>query len=281
MARPKISVIIPVYNTAKQTVRLVRDLLTYPDNLEILVIDDGSEKYQAEYLDHELGKLPVKLFHQKNQGPSAARNKGLDHATGEYISFIDSDDTVAKDFFSTMLKTIHKDEADLAVCGFQYHRIRGNTTHEEFTTLPPARAKDDTDVSYILRLFLHDGRLHAVINKLFRADINKKNRLRFKKQLTFGEDTVFVIQYLSVTSGKISFCPTGLYHYKYDSGLASQSSAEWRNWQPIYDELVAWVSNGREISPAEYALLTAVHRRWRTACRHAKLRKIKEALWRH
>lgn len=281
MTKPKISVIIPVYNTAKQAVKLVRDLLSFPDNLEILIIDDGSEKFQAEYLDRELKKLPVKLFHQKNQGPSSARNKGLDHATGEYISFIDSDDTVAKDFFSTMLKTINKNDSDLAVCGFQYHRIKGNTTHKEFIDLPPAREKDDTDVSYILRLFVNDGRLHAIINKLFRADVIQKNHLRFKKQLVFGEDTIFVIRYLSASNGKIAFCPNALYYYEYGSGLSNQASAEWRNWQPIYDELVAWASDHREISPTEYALLTAVHRRWRTACRHAKLRKIKEALWRH
>ena len=281
MTKPKISVIIPVYNTAKQAVKLARDLLTFPDNLEILIIDDGSEKFQAEYLDRELNKLPVKLFRQKNQGPSAARNKGLDHATGEYISFIDSDDTVAKDFFSTMLKTINKDDSDLAVCGFQYHRIKGNTTHEEFTDLPPARENDDTDVSYILRLFLNDGRLHAIINKLFRADVIQKNHLRFKKQLVFGEDTIFVIRYLSASNGKIAFCKDALYHYEYGSGLSNQASAEWRNWQPIYDELVAWAGDHRKISPKEYALLTAIHRRWRTACRHAKLRKIKEALWNH
>lgn len=299
MSKPRISVIIPVYNTAKSAVNLVRDLLTFSDNLEIIVIDDGSDKSQAEYLDRELTsaklknlKLPpgssrtttVSLFHQKNQGPSAARNKGLKHATGEYISFIDSDDLVSRDFFSAMLTTINQEAqpADLAVCGFEYERLQENRRpRAEFTSLPPARLPDDTDVSYVLRLFLQDGRLHAVINKLFRADIIQKNHLRFPKNIVFGEDTIFVIRYLAASNGKIAFYPGGLYYYRYGSGLAKKSSADWRNWQPIYDELVAWASSGRQLNPTEYALLSAVHRRWKTACRHAKLRKIKEGLWRH
>ncbi|MBQ3409979.1 glycosyltransferase family 2 protein [Candidatus Saccharibacteria bacterium] len=280
MSKPRISVIIPVYNTAKSAVKLVRDLLTFPDNLEIIVIDDGSDKSQAEYLDRELTP-PVQLSHQKNQGPSAARNKGLKHATGEYIAFIDSDDSVSRNFFSAMLATINKETppADLAVCGFRYHRLKGNTVHDEFATPPIPRLASDTDKTYVLRLFLQDGRLHAIINKLFRTSIIRQHHLTFDKNLKYGEDTVFVLQYLAASNGKIAFCPGALYHYEYGSGLSSQSSADWRNWQPLYDTLVSWASNGKSIEPTEYALLNAIYHRWKTACRHAKLRQIKEKIW--
>lgn len=283
MSTPRISVIIPVYNTAKSAVKLVQDLLSFPDNLEILVVDDGSDKSQAEYLDRELKKLPVQLFHQENQGPSAARNKGLKHATGEYISFIDSDDYVSRDFFSLMLAVINDGTppADLAVCGFRYHRLKSDTVHDEFTDAPIPREKSDTDKTYILRLLLADGRLHAIINKLFRASIICQQNLTFDKNISYGEDTIFILKYLDASNGKIAFYPGALYHYEYGSGLSNQSSADWRNWQPLYDELVRWASDGKTIGPTEYALLNAVHRRWKTSCRHAKLRQIKEKLWRH
>ena len=97
----KLSIIIPYYNTPKYTEELLAVLAPQiTAGVEVLVVDDGSdEKFKT---DHK----KVKVIHQKNGGTSAARNTGIEHTTGEYISFIDSDDLVSDKFVATVLDRI-------------------------------------------------------------------------------------------------------------------------------------------------------------------------------
>ena len=99
---PVVSVIIPVYNSEKFTEKCIRSLLgqTY-QNLELLVIDDGSTDQSGTILDHLASEdARIRLVHQKNAGVAAARNRGIDLATGTYLTFIDGDDYVHRIIFS-------------------------------------------------------------------------------------------------------------------------------------------------------------------------------------
>lgn len=98
---PKISIIVPVYKVEKYLHRCLDSIVaqTFTDWECILVDDgspDGSGKICDEYAEKD-GRF--KVFHQENQGVSAARNKGLDNAKGEWIGFVDSDDWVSKEYF--------------------------------------------------------------------------------------------------------------------------------------------------------------------------------------
>lgn len=102
---PVVSVIIPVYNSEKYTEKCICSLLgqTYR-NLELLIIDDGSTDQSGAILDRLAGEdTRIRLIHQKNAGVAAARNRGIDLATGTYLTFVDGDDYVAPDYISLVV----------------------------------------------------------------------------------------------------------------------------------------------------------------------------------
>ena len=113
-----ISVIIPVYNTAKYLDKCIVSVIkqTYK-SLEIILIDDGSNDGSSEICDNYAENYThIKAIHTKNRGSSAARNIGLQYVSGEYISFIDSDDYVSEDFYESMMLHMLPD-IDLVSCG--------------------------------------------------------------------------------------------------------------------------------------------------------------------
>ena len=99
MNRPVISIIVPVYNVAPFLSRCLDSLVgqTY-ENLEIICVDDGSTDGSAAILDACAAKdSRIKVIHQENAGVSVARNRGLDAATGEFVTFVDADDWLEPD----------------------------------------------------------------------------------------------------------------------------------------------------------------------------------------
>lgn len=119
MNEPLISVIVPVYNVEKYLSKCVDSLVnqTYK-NYEIILVDDGSpddcgkicDKYAENYRN-------IKVIHQQNQGLSVARNNGVKYSIGEYISFVDSDDYVAKDYLECLVNALCEFDADVSVGG--------------------------------------------------------------------------------------------------------------------------------------------------------------------
>lgn len=113
-----ISVIVPIYNVEKYLARCVVSIVnqTYK-NLEIILVDDGSPDRCPQMCDDYAEKdSRIKVVHKKNGGLSDARNAGMAVATGEYISFIDSDDYVSDDFFECLLDVMNKENSDIAEC---------------------------------------------------------------------------------------------------------------------------------------------------------------------
>lgn len=114
-----ISVIVPAYNTAPWLPRCLDSILaqTYR-NLEVIVVDDGSTDGTPQILDEYAGKDPrILAVHQKNAGAVAAREKGVDLASGAYIAFADSDDAVEPQMYQRLLENALKYNADISHCG--------------------------------------------------------------------------------------------------------------------------------------------------------------------
>ena len=113
-----ISVIVPVYNVSNYLERCVQTLIkqTY-GNLEIILVDDGSTDGSSKLCD-KIAKSDnrIKVIHKENGGLSSARNAGLDAAQGEYISFIDSDDSIHLYFYNVLLKVMNETDADIVQC---------------------------------------------------------------------------------------------------------------------------------------------------------------------
>ena len=113
-----ISVIVPVYNVEKYLERCVKSIAaqTYKD-LEILLIDDGSTDESGKMCDDfQQTDSRIKAFHKQNGGLSDARNYGIEHSAGEFISFVDSDDYIDEKMLETLHRLITENDADLAVC---------------------------------------------------------------------------------------------------------------------------------------------------------------------
>ena len=125
----KVSIIVPVYNCARYLPACLNSLVaqTY-HNIEILLVDDGSQDGSAEICDKFAEKYPViQVLHQKNEGPGAARNTGLKKMSSQYCTYVDADDYVSKDYVETMMRLIQKYDADIVEVGLirllQTHNI--------------------------------------------------------------------------------------------------------------------------------------------------------------
>lgn len=137
MTNPKISVIVPVYKVEdylEECVTSIRNQ-TY-ENTEIILVDDGSPDRSGEMCDQLATQdSRIKVVHKENGGLSSARNAGLDVATGEYVSFVDSDDWIAPDMYQRLLGLMEQHNAQIAAGGLQFST--GEHFNQEYTASSP------------------------------------------------------------------------------------------------------------------------------------------------
>lgn len=165
-----VSVIIPVFNE-KQFLNEALDSVIYQsyDNLEIIIIDDGSTDGSGEICDgYSRNDNRIRVIHQKNRGLSAARNTGINIATGDFIAFLDSDDAYHPEFVETMVGAAIKGGVNLVVCKFTVHRTIGKMNLENRERkIKPSICSGLYDRVDSLR-FLVDGRIDSTAwNKLY------------------------------------------------------------------------------------------------------------------
>lgn len=121
----RISVIIPNYNRVDLIGTTIENMLSQSVSpYEIIVVDDGSTDCSVEVI-RSFGKK-VRLIEQSNQGPGAARNRGLEVASGEYIQFMDSDDLASLNKLEVQLAALKESQADFAYCPWIRSNIDGN-----------------------------------------------------------------------------------------------------------------------------------------------------------
>lgn len=134
----KISVIVPVFRTQRYLANCIESIMRQDyKNLEIILVDDGSDDNSPEICDQYKEKDDrIVVIHQKNRGLSNARNTGLDIATGNYIGFVDSDDYIDPDMYSVLMDNMKRTGADVGICGFYQWDKAGdkkNTLKEELS----------------------------------------------------------------------------------------------------------------------------------------------------
>lgn len=267
----KVSIIVPIYNTAKYLPKCLDSITNQThQNLEIILIDDGSTDKSGEIADnYAKADKRVKVVHQKNQGQSTARNIGLTKATGDFISFIDSDDSIKPTFIAELLSA-YSDRTALSVCGIHYKRLAQKTASNVYINSLRAKRPHESSKAYILHLLAIDGRMYSSVNKLYRAEFAKK--CHFDAALNFAEDTKFVLDYLKKTSGEINFILKPLYIYNFgtETSTIKSSGVSWNNWQTSYKNLRSWL--GPHPKFTERFWLHIVHLRWRISFLRSKRR---------
>lgn len=119
--KPKVSVIVPVYNVEKYLSKCLKSLCEQTlKDIEIICINDGSTDNSPNILESfAKNDDRIKIYNQTNQGLSAARNNAMEHASGEFISFVDSDDWVDTDFFEKLYNAAVENNCDIACAGFK------------------------------------------------------------------------------------------------------------------------------------------------------------------
>lgn len=120
--KPLISVIVPCYNVEKYVGQCLESILSQSyENIEVLVINDGSTDNTEQMIKPFLNDDRIKYFFQNNKGVSEARNTGLRVMKGEYICFVDSDDYVHQDYIKILYETLIKYDTDMSICNFLYN----------------------------------------------------------------------------------------------------------------------------------------------------------------
>lgn len=197
------SVIVPVYNVEKYLPKCLDSILGQDfQDFELLVVDDGSTDSSGAICDdYALRDSRIRVFHQKNQGLSGARNTGLDHANGTWIVFVDSDDYVAPELLTMLHKNILKKSADM----YSYNAVRicedGSEQVQYMMFSPKYRFHDlhsePDKQSFFFRHFLLYEYGWEAWNRIYKREIIEVNHLRFvSTKEIFAEDMLFAIQYL-------------------------------------------------------------------------------------
>lgn len=208
---PEISIIIPIYNKKRHISDTVRSVLDQSfDDFELLLIDDGSTDGSGKLCDEIASSdARISVIHTENRGVSAARNKGLEYASGRYAAFIDADDRIDRTFLEKLRAAMISEDADMAVCG--YHEIRNGKIK--------LHRYNDLESGDRLYDYIREDMLCILWNKLFVRD---KIRHLFDEELSTCEDSIFCIRYYLDNDPKIAVINESLYEYSaYEDGLTS------------------------------------------------------------
>lgn len=205
---PVISIIVPVYNVKKYLERCVDSILNQSlTDFELLLVDDGSNDGSGELCD-ELAKKDqrIKVIHKQNGGVSDARNKGLSIASGEYVTFIDSDDWIAQDMIERLYKGIVEDGSDISLVRIKRFSMNESEIPVYYNKKKVLSSRDA--INFLLALL--DERTRQSVAKLIRIDIARNHPFPLDRK--WSEDTAVVYKWYS-DAKQITIMDDQLYFY--------------------------------------------------------------------
>lgn len=209
--KPKISIIIPVYNSEKYLKKCLDSILLQSfRNFELLLINDGSTDSSGRICDEYAKKSErIRVFHKANGGVSSARNIGLDKARGEWVMFVDSDDWLEDNALYIVSKNI-----DNNLRLFQFNTYRIYDTKKELSD------KKLRECCFCGIKKYSDYAKPELWNYCFNHNVISALGLRFN-DIKYAEDQLFVYTYLSYPNLNVKYIATPLYNYRIVSGSAT------------------------------------------------------------
>ncbi|MGL4876267.1 MAG: glycosyltransferase family 2 protein [Clostridium sp.] len=203
--KPKISIIVPVYNVEKYLKKCIESILAQTfEKFELILVNDGSTDNCGKIIDeYEKKDKRIKVIHKKNGGLSSARNAGLDLAQGEYIGFVDSDDWIDVDMYEVLYDLITKSGKDIANVGY----TRVTNTYNDSWTKHDEKILSRDEAMY--ELINHKLFGNSFCMNLFRASLIKK--FRFQEGIIF-EDVDLIYKVIHKSNGMVTI---GLSKYNY------------------------------------------------------------------
>lgn len=209
----KISFIIPVYNVEKYLKECIDSILCQlAEDCEMIVVDDGSTDSSGSLCDEYARKdSRICIVHQKNGGLAAARNTGLDHAQGEYIAFVDSDDYLAGQCVAEILNWISMGGAD--ICFMRAMKVFPDGKQQLLDDeMNPEilKGSKESAIKYLSERSKYPG---SPCTKLFRRALLEKNHLRFPDDRRVSEDLGFVLRCI-LNADSFDALPIDYYYYR-------------------------------------------------------------------
>lgn len=267
MSSEKISIIVPVYNVKDYIERCVRSLLaqTY-EQLEILLVDDGSDDGTGELLDRLSGEDErIRVFHKSNGGSSSARNLGISKATGDYLAFVDSDDYVEEDMYERLYRGLQQYQVSVAQIGRDEITPEGEVLPD--ICIPPEEPECIGAGDFLRELLMHRGDC-SFCTKLFRREIFLVEGMPVMEIADYGtvteffpngilnEDFHLLVRLLSRVGTMVSL-PGHAYHVFYRLGSNSRKESR-EQFSRVYGDCVDNADLVAELVEKEYPQLREV-----------------------
>lgn len=221
----KVSIIVPVYNVEKYLKRCVDSLIEQSyKNLEIILVDDGSKDNSFSICkEYESKDSRVRIFHKENEGLGLTRNYGIEKSTGEYITFVDSDDYLTLDAVETMVEKAAVTNADVVVANMFYK-------DKEMKVMMEERLYYGDDIKNIIINHMmgdcgkkKDAFSYTATAKLFKKELFIKNNLRFpSERKLIWEDLAFSVD-VYPRCEKVYIFHKAIYYYCFNEGTLTHT----------------------------------------------------------
>jgi len=224
--KPVVSIIIPVFNAEKYIINCLESINKQNfSGFEVILVNDGSTDRSGDII-HEFikGKPGWTLYAKINEGPSAARNCGIEYATGDYIAFVDADDSVEPLYLSTLYKLMTDSNAELSCCGYVDHSIYGVLNLNNYD-----QRTDDTINTEEFTELIFNSIGGVLWDKLFKTSIIRENAILLDHDIYMSEDLLFILNYLRYVS-TISIADQFLYNYNRmnETSISSRISVSYK-----------------------------------------------------
>ena len=253
---PKVTIIIPVYNTEALLPRCLESVVAQTlSEVEIICVDDGSTDRSAEVLQEWAARdSRIRVIRQANGRQGKARNAAMAVATGEYIGMIDSDDYIPTDYFERLYTTAVEHDADVAMCGIIKEKTTHNRVVAEFGEVMVAE-----DAARKMQVCNCPPDFHPV-NKLYRREMLERVGLRFAEGVQY-EDVMFVTRALC-ESGRLVTVPGVAYRYVLNptsTVKSRQTAAKQLQKYNAHRAMVEYTAARGIAIPSRYRNLTVRH----------------------
>lgn len=277
-----ISIIVPVYNCEKYIEKCIRSLINQTlKNIEIIFVNDGSTDNSEEIIKQYMKNDDrIKLINKINGGVSSARNLGISKSIGKYISFVDADDWCEKEMFKKLYDSAIKYNLDLTSTGYTVENEKGNIKNkyglEEFL-----KGDQEEEISNIMS----NIELGYSVMKLYKKNIIDNNNIKFSETLNFGEDAIFVLDYIR-NINSIGVVEGYHYHYVHYKGVSLSKKYVhninefielfWKKEKEIYIKFPTYkiMRQNEGITEHIHSSIMRIYNNYRVGCKLSKADKI-------
>lgn len=226
----KVSVIVPVYNSENCLEKCLDSILNQTlTEIEVILINDGSTDYSLEIIKQYSKKYNnIKYKTKENEGQAVARNIGIDMATGEFISFVDSDDYIENTMMQRLYEKAIKTDSDIVICDYT-EKLKNTQISRKSLYVN----SDTLQKRYILSVA-------GPCSKIIKTEILKQNNIRFLENNIYED--LAIIPTLALYTNKISYCEESLYYYVVRQNSTMQQTKYNPKLESIFN-VMEYVSN--------------------------------------